>query len=839
MYRVTLRLLCTPLFLLLICSAQAWAGQMGGHIYSALLAKQYLSGSARRAVDAHLDLYLSGAQGPDICGVVMPELNTVSFFTAIGGETHYSEKKALLALNLLDCATTDGERAYALGWITHYINDMFVHETVNNYGGYYKEFGAHHKELEMLEQKHVLARHADLVTPGRSTTIPTTGGKADFANFIFDAYHRTYPDNPIYQSGNEWFVENKPYFSKRYIEASDLCRVANGAFLRSHTDGTGKHGWAIGGTAVFPAMPDKAAYARMTRAIEITSVEAAADRLRVTVAVHDTKLYGRFLVDWEAAITDATRYANQVFTLASAYLDENEPGKKAGLRKELLAVIPNVNLDQPRANFSSATVTPGNVDAKQVSYLLTLYPQTTSGAPLPKPVLLEGRSPVANFPTKHFAGSCEGTLTFDITLPAKASPYHFTLQVMLSGKDALKCPEYRDVDWVEVQGQHPGTWMSGAGGVKVTDLFTVRVPIPETVDTARGARRWVVMAPSHSLAAEDLAIIRASLPHEQYRYDVQAIEERIEGDTLVATLQVTDTYADRQVVKGPAKLMLVWFTEGKAHNTTDEVLGELKTDLDQSLADLERVEEIMDNLLTDEQEEKLGKIMEQYEASLVKQGKSEEEIERLMEARAFAEMEKMGVDMSVFDELNAITQKANDAMALPFHITSDVTLVPVSLSMDVTAGWKRGDHATAACAETRKDDKGRLMWSMDGHVSAFMSDDEDAMAKFQKAHAGHASAVPVTVQGFSGMLYEERTPVKSDGGKCEYAYSAEGYLAKGKAYIRIYLSGSASGYKIFEQDEDKKLQLVYDGSDDAKTAIERIISEGTAMLRGLRLQPAQ
>ncbi|MCC6446025.1 MAG: hypothetical protein IT210_21550 [Armatimonadetes bacterium] len=49
-----------------LCAVHASAGQMASHDYTAIKAKGFLSGAARRAVEADPKAYLSGVQGPGI-----------------------------------------------------------------------------------------------------------------------------------------------------------------------------------------------------------------------------------------------------------------------------------------------------------------------------------------------------------------------------------------------------------------------------------------------------------------------------------------------------------------------------------------------------------------------------------------------------------------------------------------------------------------------------------------------------------------------------------------------------------------------------------------------------
>ena len=112
------------LALLLITTTAIFAGQMSSHDYTALRSKEFLSGNAKTIVDGHGEAYLAGSQGPDVTGVVMPALDGYSLGNTAGSESHYSPLKAELALNLLDLARNEDEQAYAIGWISHYINDI-------------------------------------------------------------------------------------------------------------------------------------------------------------------------------------------------------------------------------------------------------------------------------------------------------------------------------------------------------------------------------------------------------------------------------------------------------------------------------------------------------------------------------------------------------------------------------------------------------------------------------------------------------------------------------------------------------------------------------------------
>ncbi len=828
---------------LLVSGLPARAGQMSGHIYVAQSALRFLSGPARAMIDANnMDAYLSGAQGPDICGVVMPKLDKASRFTSVGEETHYSDRKAELALNLLDCATTDQERAYALGWMTHYVDDIFVHGVVNNYGGFYEKDPTQHTVLEQLETKHVLVKHADMVTASLSKTIPSILG-GNFGGFIFDAYHKTYPDNAINKSGDEWLVDNRPYFIKRYKEATLWCSAANERFYQSHADGTGAHGCALAGLP-FPDMPSKAEYDAMQKAIEITAVEPQAQAIRITAKVNNNRLYGRFLVDYDAEIESAIQYCNQLFTLASQYVAEKDVKKKPAARIALLEVIPNVNLDQPHVNFDHATAKPGKVSIDKFTSVLTLYKNVADGKPLGNPVVLESKSAPVILPDKHFADSLGGQITFDVPVPDGSAPYQFKLLLALSGKEALAVPEYRDVDWTQVEGTYPGTWMAGAGAVMVTDIFTVRMPIPDTMIGKPGARRWVLMPEGTDIKEEEIALIKARLPHDNYRYDVVALEEAIEGGEMTARLQVTDTSPNDQKIAGRCRLVMIWFTEGKAETDVAGALGDLNKELEEAFKLLDAANKATEELMTPEQQDKLDKIAEAYSAELDKKGVGEEEKERLLDIHMQEEMKAMGIDLTKMNAVNAQAQELAAKNNVPFHVSTSLDLALADLRFDTAANWKpyekNGNTRTnnlfgAANAVTQKNKKG-LQWSIEGGITASLSTDEEQAKVIAERNKGNKEEKQ-TIAGFTGTIWSSEKINYANG--YERVIRGEGLLKKGNVYLTISFGATATGYKQYNVDEDNKVTLVYDGADDARKANVSALADISGMYRGIRLLPTR
>ena len=98
------------------------------------------------------------------------------------------------------------------------------------------------------------------------------------------------------------------------------------------------------------------------------------------------------------------------------------------------------------------------------------------------------------------------------------------------------------------------------------------------------------------------------------------------------------------------------------------------------------------------------------------------------------------------------------------------------------------------------------------------------------------AATTLNVAGFSGLIVTETT--YPDGGHWHQGETMHGLLQKGKVFMHVSYTVSAIGCAIYDVDKDNKVHLVYDGTDDAKAALARMVSEAMGMLRGVRLQPA-
>lgn len=444
--------------LMLICNV-AWAGQMSSHDYTAVLAKDGLTGTALKAVTTNEDAYLSGAQGPDTTGVVQFTFDSASLHRSVGDETHYDKQKAELAVNILDSAGKNPARiAFAIGWISHYINDIYVHKVVNNYGGYFKFYARHHKVLEQLETKYIMAKYPQIENFTRSHVQYDKQG-ARFADFIFDAYHATYPKNEWYDQANvRWkdTADKRAYFCSRFNEAAGWSYSAHSEFYRSATykEAGGKHRYLSGGI-VFPNMPSFTDYNKYLNAIVITGVKAAKDKLTCTVKLNDNRLYGRFLADWQAAADKAVIDTRAIYPLISAYLDQNKATSKAALRERLLKAVPSESLDnpleevKPDSDFQPPKVFPGDQSYRSPLYTCVFTPVKAKGSGS----TVSGTAPAMTIKTVGWEGSEDGETKLEITVPRGVYPYKFNLKVAVAKRDDFANPAYLNKSWAQATGQ--------------------------------------------------------------------------------------------------------------------------------------------------------------------------------------------------------------------------------------------------------------------------------------------------------------------------------------------------------------------------------------------------
>lgn len=829
-----------------VCGAltPAMSGQMSSHIYTAIRSQEFLTGLAAKCVKKFEAEYLAGAQGPDTTGVVQHALDSGSLKRSVGEETHYDPLKAELALNMLDCARDFRELAYAVGWISHYINDIHIHATVNQYGGFYEVAAYHHKELEQLETMHVIKAHGDIVTQKRSELDYDTMGD-DFPEFIFNAYAATFPANDLYKAGKEG------YFCERYKEAAGWCSSASKAFYDTATrrDKNGKHNWELA-TVKFPNMPSFDDYDHFQSAIEIKDVKAGKDKLIAKIRINDSKVYGRFLVDWEAAADASVAYAKKPFALVSAYVEENDPAKKAALRADLLAAIPNANLDQPVTGYDNAKIHPGDKSYKTPYCSCTFTPSDGSATP----VEVTGLAPGIKVESTGWSGSEIGETTVEIPVPAGAYPYQYELKVAITGKDAFANSAYYTRDWVQTSG---GTDTGGDSRVTVGEVFDVSVELTPELAKLPGRRVWLVMNDSPNNEGTHLkgsvngkpiafTLSRQSvgkLPGNRefiaelgnHRYDVAAISESMEGNTLKARLQVTNPALQKHLGEQWLVCVLLDHEQSSTMEYTEALQkwNECNKNAKPVYAAIdEKVES-----LSEAKRKQLQAEGEKYQMELREQNLSEAEIEELMEKKYFEIMKSIGVQIgpeqqALLDAAEAADEVLKSKSNIYNCAFGKFILQPVEIQLQPAEGWTVAEPTDET--EAIRKTLGKNLSSSDYpgmgascSLSVTCTDDPEAEAKFARSQAdskGTRSAIQLGP--YTGTIIESNTET-DDSSEYSSSQLGEALLSSGKTYMRISYNLHTRGFK------DQNYSI--DGRASAKSTAAAVAKEADAMIKSIKL----
>ena len=377
-----------------VCQA-AQGGQLVSH---ALLAERLLARMPpplRAVCERHRLDYLTGALGPDIAGVGadVQDVTTVGR-RRLGWEAHY-EKTGLVCLTLLERATTERQLAFAVGWVTHYLNDVHVHPLVNQYGGLYDEADTkrqeRHKALEILESYHIFADGSMWSAIKRNWNMPGEPGDVDTLPGWLDPELQTLVCDVFRELFGGAYEEERARVDFGYSlkSTADVTRQAARLFRRTHENGGG----AFQGTSgldmsteltswKLPRMPTREEYDWIQRGpLELLESDATEGSIRVRVRATDTKLLGRFLVEWEREMARAVGESDALLSLLGEYYvarcqgGDSFAGPAQGTAEErrlvaaLRGILPDVDLDDPPlAPYPVDAFWPGDVDIREVYY---------------------------------------------------------------------------------------------------------------------------------------------------------------------------------------------------------------------------------------------------------------------------------------------------------------------------------------------------------------------------------------------------------------------------------------------------------------------------------------
>ena len=198
-----------------------------------------------------------------------------------------------VALQLLVNAEQPTDRAFAIGWLSHYVADSYIHDLINRHGGYVVDPTSfddpamkRHDRLEALEMRHVLElegiRLRDIAYETRGAPVPGA--------YLRMALGKVYPKNTFYERHPE-------YFLRTFTLASDLM-----------TDSTRWYG--------YQSKHSEAEIARMKRLIRrfrpsVGKVLSVLTDLPPLTEYRETLSKGSFIADWNrraGEIADSSRY---------------------------------------------------------------------------------------------------------------------------------------------------------------------------------------------------------------------------------------------------------------------------------------------------------------------------------------------------------------------------------------------------------------------------------------------------------------------------------------------------------------------------------------------------
>ena len=128
-----------------------------------------------------------------------------------------------VSLQLLVAAEKMEDRAFALGWLSHYIVDSYIHDLINQYGGFVVD-PTHfddpvmklHDRLEALEMRHVLELQG---TRLRDISFQTRGAQPP-GGYLRMALGKVYATNTFYNRHPEYFLRTFTLASSLMIDST-------------------------------------------------------------------------------------------------------------------------------------------------------------------------------------------------------------------------------------------------------------------------------------------------------------------------------------------------------------------------------------------------------------------------------------------------------------------------------------------------------------------------------------------------------------------------------------------------------------------------------------------
>ncbi len=434
--------LCAAI-LLTMSLPPAIASSIPGHCYAAT---RILNQNARLAtlVGGEQAAYLAGAAGPDVAFVASDRTHRDS----PGAESHYA-RTGELCLSFLKEARTPAERAFALGWITHWLTDQAIHSLVNAYGGSWEVPAerSRHSQLEVAEVKHVYSVRSTVPGLG-SLVLASADVPRDLMRRAFGA---TY-NKPAFAEGGG--------FEGNLSTAAGFIALSTSFYRDACESGTGQGQGGLMNLALqtySSKVPTNDQYAALLKPLEFGEVTPGADGLHVKLRVNDVRLYAKFLREWQVAMDAVVSYSPALFGPVLDFVAEPTSARAAQARK----VLWTVDLDNPARSPEAL--------AKLRGAMTPLFDLLGDGTlrgdpPVDKLLLLAdiaGAGPnelapidISGLPTSGFDGSREGEVQFVVPVSAEVLQKggRYDLWVSIGDRSELVRKDLEGAMWVHTDG---------------------------------------------------------------------------------------------------------------------------------------------------------------------------------------------------------------------------------------------------------------------------------------------------------------------------------------------------------------------------------------------------
>ena len=414
--RIVIRLsLLACLAALLLAPRPSWASMPLGHLYAAIKVQQEQPARLKEIVKNNRNAYLLGCQGHDLA-YWAPYASVLKWVMDAGavlkgaynypdrpGELFHEDGRTgqLIRAMFREIATyykgdypeaQDYRLAFALGWISHYITDTFIHTLVERYGGVYDtpEGQNRHVQLELVESKHVSKQ----LKLGNFKF----GSDERAFRFLSRALADIYPDVPAYKGKKTTatiYVGYKPvktieydYAPPEFAEMLDygtaIMEDATLCLLESIATGKGEcHQWASMGweNKMDSRLVSESSYQGLMNPIEMELTQGI-DRVVGQITIHDHGLYGKFLRDWDRVMAMSIAYNISIArrideALAQLQREKGQVDPVEFIDRKLARMFPDINILSPERRSKK------DLPKELLSYIKEDDP-TTKGDPYPR-----------------------------------------------------------------------------------------------------------------------------------------------------------------------------------------------------------------------------------------------------------------------------------------------------------------------------------------------------------------------------------------------------------------------------------------------------------------------